>query len=132
MKKEKKQETFTDYIRRMVDELSDEILNEIYEISIRNASSDASSTSKFFGTSADHRYRQATICVYPRAAELYAAGKVDKLERILTHEMTHILTARLEWAAAQRFISQEELTDALEETVQSISMTICRLRDARG
>lgn len=82
----------------------------------------------------DHRYLQANITIYPRAAKLWEEKRIDKLVEVLVHEFSHVLTEPLyevAWRNGCRGEADTFLTDIREQQTQRTALVIKRGLPAR-
>ena len=72
-------------------------------------------------------YRQANIIAYPEAYNMYCDGDLNVLVDGLVHELCHLHTIKLAQLAENRFTSQDQIRDEVEDVTETLAEYVRRL-----
>jgi len=76
-------------------------------------------------------YKNAFINIMPPAQKMFNDGEVKFLARAVVHEIGHIITNELGELALNRFVTEEDVKDAVEETTESIAQIVRKVLEVK-
>lgn len=79
----------------------------------------------------DLRYLNFTISVYRHVEELWKKGNKDRIDQILAHEVSHILTQHMMDLIESPYKNKEEAKDAWESLTETISRMAIKINNAK-
>ena len=124
-KTNKKEKELEDFIKRSMEKVISEIGLEKYYIQVGKSELESDKSKKsFLMINHSRLYKRVVIAYHPTVLEYWAYGKKDMIFQAITHEASHIITNNLADMAKDRFRTEREIDEAIEETTEEVARLI--------
>lgn len=119
---------FREWLKVAVPEMAKLILVDFVKISFEFHDGKSSGTpdGAIFAIEHSREYHRATINVFPDAVEMWNNQEFSEIISCLIHELSHINTSPLAALAQARYVSRDEVREAVESLTETIANYIMR------
>lgn len=132
MKKNKKTETsLINFLKKSAEKIVSELNLGKFSIYVEENEGQNIGNTVLLLVNHSKKYKTINIWFHPRVKKLWENKKVDILVQAITHEIAHVITNGLADMAKDRFRTEREIDECVEETTETVAGMIRDLLELR-